>query len=39
MSNVMRSVADIPGDADEGDDLPEISPELVLIDPAGASGA
>jgi hypothetical protein len=27
----MRSVADIPGDAD--DDLSEISPELVLIDP------
>ena len=27
----MRSVADIPGDAD--DDLPEISPELVLVDP------
>ena len=27
----MRSVADIPGDAD--DDLAEISPELVLVDP------
>jgi hypothetical protein len=27
----MTSVADIPGDAD--DDLPEISPELVLVDP------
>jgi hypothetical protein len=29
----MRPVADIPGDADEGVDLPEISPELVLVDP------
>src|SRR4026209_3032478 len=27
----MTSVADIPGDAD--DDLPEISPDLVLVDP------
>ena len=31
MNDLMRSVADIPGDAD--DDLPEISPELVLVDP------
>ncbi len=29
----MRPVADIPGDADEGVDLSEISPELVLVDP------
>jgi hypothetical protein len=31
MNDWMTSVADIPGDAD--DDLPEISPELVLVDP------
>ena len=31
MNELMRSVADIPGDAD--DDLAEISPELVLVDP------
>jgi hypothetical protein len=31
MNDLMRSVADIPGDAD--DDLSEISPELVLVDP------
>ena len=29
----MRPVADVPGDADEGVDLTEISPELVLVDP------